>query len=278
MFSLPQKPQITKKGENKSVFEIKGLYPGYGVTVGNTLRRVLLSSLEGAVITQVKIKDVSHEFSTIPGVLEDVVFILLNLKKIRFKMFGSEPQVATLKVTGQKEVKAKDFNLPSQVEVVTKDAPIATLTAKKSYLEMEVKIKKGIGYEPAERRDKDEKKLDIGVIDIDAAYSPILNTSFYVEDMRVGKRTDFDKLCLEIQTDGTISPEQAFENACDILVKHFSLFKQDEIKKQEKKKEEPQKKVVKTKAKKAEKKKPTKAKNAVKPKPKKPKKAKKAKK
>ena len=275
MFSLPQKPQITKKGENKSVFEIKGLYPGYGVTVGNTLRRVLLSSLEGAVITQVKIKDVSHEFSTIPGVLEDVVFILLNLKKIRFKMFGSEPQVATLKVTGQKEVKAKDFNLPSQVEVVTKDAPIATLTAKKSYLEMEVKIKKGIGYEPAERRDKDEKKLDIGVIDIDAAYSPILNTSFYVEDMRVGKRTDFDKLCLEIQTDGTISPEQAFENACDILVKHFSLFKQDEIEKQEESKEKPQKKVVKTKKKKSQKKKPTKAKSAVKSKPKKPKKVKK---
>jgi len=275
MFSLPQKPQITKKGENKSVFEIKGLYPGYGVTVGNTLRRVLLSSLEGAVITQVKIKDVSHEFSTIPGVLEDVVFILLNLKKIRFKMFGSEPQVATLKVTGQKEVKAKDFNLPSQVEVVTKDAPIATLTAKKSHLEMEVKIKKGIGYEPAERRDKEEKKLDIGVIDVDAAYSPILNTSFYVEDMRVGKRTDFDKLCLEIQTDGTISPEQAFESACDILVKHFSLFKQDEIEKQEESKEKPQKKVVKTKKKKSQKKKPTKAKSAVKSKPKKPKKVKK---
>ena len=113
MLSLPQQPKITKKGENKSVFEINGLYPGYGLTIGNTLRRILLSSLEGAVITQVKIKDIPHEFSTIPGVLEDVVFILLNLKKIRFKMFGSEPQIATLKVHGQKEVKAKDFKVPS---------------------------------------------------------------------------------------------------------------------------------------------------------------------
>ncbi len=278
MFSLPQQPQIIKKGENKSVFEINALYPGYGVTIGNTLRRVLLSSLEGSVITQVKIKDVSHEFSTISGVLEDVVFILLNLKKIRFKMFGSEPQIATLKIEGQKQVKAKDLKLPSQVELITKDLPIATLTAKKSCLEMEVQISKGVGYESADSRDKEEKKLDIGVINLDAAYSPVLNVSFHVEEMRVGKRTDFDKLYLEVQTDGTISPEQAFEQACDIAVKHFSLFKQDKPEKKVKiKKETKKKKQVKTKAEKPKKKELKKPKKTTKPKAKKVKKAKKSK-
>jgi len=222
MISLPKKPKIIKERPNKAVFEIEALYPGYGVTIGNSLRRVLISSLEGAAITKVKIKDVPHEFSTIPGVLEDVISILLNLKKIRFKMYTAEPQKAVLKVKGEKEVLASDFKLPPQVEIVNKDAQIATLTDKKASLEMEIQIEKGIGYEPVERRKKE--KLSIGEIAIDAIYTPIKNVAFHVENMRVGERTDFDRLILEIETDGTLSPEEAFSDTCQTLLKHFSLF------------------------------------------------------
>jgi len=225
MIPLPKTPKMIKKQENKAVFEIEALYPGYGVTIGNSLRRVLLSSLEGAAITKVKIKGVPHEFSTIPGVLEDVLLILLNLKKVRFKMYSSEPQIGTLKVKGEREVKAGDFKLPPQVEVVNPDLHIATLTDKKASLEMEVQIDKGIGYEPVERRKKAGKeKLEIGTIALDAIYTPIRNVAFRVENMRVGERTDFDRLILEIETDGTLLPEAAFVKACEILVSHLSFL------------------------------------------------------
>ncbi len=222
MIPLPLKPKITKTGENKALFEIVALYPGYGTTIGNSLRRVLLSSLSGAAVTQVKIKGVQHEFSTIPGVLEDVIMIILNLKKLRFKLYGNDPQTGIIKVKGEKEVKAKDIELPSQVEVVNKDAHIATLTDKKAELEMEIRIEKGIGYEPVERRKKE--KLEIGTIAVDAIFTPIKRVSYKVANMRVGERTDFDKLNLEIETDGTITPEQAFQQALEILIKLFSLF------------------------------------------------------
>ena len=140
MINLPHLPKIIKKEENKAVFEVEALYPGYGITVGNSLRRVLLSSLEGAAITQVKIKSVSHEFSTINGVLEDVIMILLNLKKLRFKLFDNEAQKATLRVKGEKKVSGADFVLSSQVELVNKKSHIATLTSKSADLEMEIKI------------------------------------------------------------------------------------------------------------------------------------------
>jgi len=219
---LPLQPKIIEKKENIAVFEIEALYPGYGVTIGNALRRVLLSSLQGAAITQVKIKGVHHEFSTISGVLEDVIIISLNLKQLRFKIYSEESQKATLKIKGEKEIKASDFELPAQLELVNKNAHIATLTDKKSELEMEILVEKGLGYEPAERRKKD--KLGVGVIALDAIFTPVRKVTFKVENMRVGERTDFDRLFLEIETDGTITPEEAFSQTSEILLSHFSIF------------------------------------------------------
>jgi DNA-directed RNA polymerase subunit alpha len=225
MFTLPNPPKIVKKEENKATFEMEALYPGYGITMGNSLRRVLLSSLEGAAVTQVKIKNVSHEFSTIPGVLEDLVLLMLNLKQLRFKLFTDEPQTATLKIKGEKEVKGSDFKLPSQVELINKSCHVATLTAKSAELDMEIKIEKGIGYSPREtRKSASQEKMEIGVIPIDAIFSPVRRVSYKIENMRVGERTDYDRLFLEITTDGTITPETAFFKASEILVNHFSLF------------------------------------------------------
>jgi DNA-directed RNA polymerase subunit alpha len=243
MISLPLKPKVIKKEKDKVVLEIEALYPGYGITIGNSLRRVLLSSLEGAAITQVKIKNIPHEFSTLSGVMEDMVDIILNLKQLRFKIFSLEPQKATLKVKGEKEIKGSDFKLPTQLELVNKDIHIATTTDKKSELEMEIQVEKGIGYVQAEERKK--QKLGVGVIVLDAIFTPVKRVSLRVENMRVGERTDFDRLFLEIKTDGTISPEEAFSKASDILLNHFSSFSQAfEIKekiipKEEKKEKKP---------------------------------------
>ena len=222
MISLPNQPKIIEKRGNKAVFEIEALYPGYGATIGNSLRRVLFSSLSGAAVTQVKIKGVPHEFSTISGVLEDVVMIMLNLKQLRFKVFTDEPQKATLKVKGEKEVKGSDFDIPSQVELINPDCHIATLSAKSAELEMEIQIEKGIGYSPRETRKKE--KLEIGAIALDAIFTPVKRVSYNIENMRVGERTDYDKLFLEIETDGIITPEEAFFQASEILVQHFSLL------------------------------------------------------
>lgn len=219
---LPQKPKSTKLGENSARFEILGCYPGYGTTLGNALRRVLLSSLEGAAITSVKIKGVSHEFSTVPGVLEDVVHIILNLKKVRFAMHQEEPIKVSLKFKGTGKVLAKDIKCPSQVEVVTPNQVIATVNDKKTELEMEIEIGKGLGYVPVEQQKRDNK--EIGVIAIDAIYTPIKRVNYTVEDMRVGKRTDFNKITLEVETDGSISPEEAFKHSVAILVEQFSTL------------------------------------------------------
>ena len=238
MIKLPNSPKIIKKEGNKAIFEIEVLYPGYGVTAGNALRRVLLSSLEGAAVVQAKIKGVPHEFSTASGVLEDIITIILNLKQLRFKLFTPEPQKAILKVKGKKEVKSSDFKLPAQVELVDKNCQIATLTSKSSQLEIEIQIEKGIGYSPREARQKE--KLEIGAIPIDAIFTPVKRVSYRVENMRVGERTDYDRLFLEIETDGVVTPEEAFCQASEILVKHFSLFadtfKKTEIKNEKEKK------------------------------------------
>jgi len=226
MIPLPNPPKVIQQKGNKAIFEIRSLYPGYGITLGNSLRRVLLSSLEGAAITQVKIKGVSHEFSTIPGVLEDVIMILLNLKKLRFKLFSKEPQKAVLKVKGEKEVTGKDLKLPSEVEIVNPQSHIATLTKPSALLEMEVLIEKGVGYLPVEGRE--EKKPEVGVIFLDAIFTPVKKVNFKVENMRVGKRTDFDKLKLEIETDGTVTPQEAFKKACEILLSHFKFLARGE--------------------------------------------------
>lgn len=224
MLPLPKPPKIIKKEKNRATFEIEALYPGYGVTIANSLRRVLYSSLPGAAITQVKIKGIQHEFSTIPNVLEDVLQVCLNLKQLRFKMYSDVPQTGKLKVKGEKEVKAKDLELPSQVQILNKDAHIASLTNKKAELEMEIQIEKGLGYEPVERRKKPRMRLEIGQISLDAIFTPIKRVKYSVENMRVAERTDFDRLLLEIETDGTISPEEAFAKASEILIEHFSLF------------------------------------------------------
>jgi len=220
--SLPQKPKYTPIDEKSGVFEIPGCYPGYGMTLGNALRRVLLASLEGAAITSVKINGVSHEFSTLDGVMEDAVQIILNLKKIRFKLHSDEPVKVSLKFKGEGKVTAKEIKCPSSVEVVNKDQIIATVTDKKTELELELEISKGLGYVPIDQQERPEK--EIGVIAIDAVYTPIQRVNYEVENMRVGKRTDYNKITLEIVTDGSITPEEAFTKAVAILVEQFSVL------------------------------------------------------
>ena len=228
MIHLPNQPKIIKKEGNKALFQIEAFYPGYGITIGNSLRRVLLSSLPGAAATQMKIKGVSHEFSTIPGIIEDVITIMLNVKQLRFKLYSDEPQKAILKVKGEKEVKGAHFEVPAQAEIVNKDCHIAALTDKSAELEMEIQIEKGIGYSSREARRKfmagAKEKLGIGVIPLDAIFTPVRRVSYHIENMRVGERTDFDRLFLEIETDGTITPETALSQASEILVNHFSMF------------------------------------------------------
>lgn len=222
MIPLPLPLKVVQKGKNKAVFEVEGLYPGYGVTVGNALRRVLLSSLEGAAVTGVKIKGVAHEFSTVEGVMEDVVMIILNLKNLRFKLFDGETQKVELKVKGENKVTGADFKLSPQVKLMNPELHIATITDKKTELIIEITIEKGIGYEPREQRHN--KKPEIGQISMDAIFTPIRNVNFQVENVRVGERTDFDKLSLQVETDGTISPEEAFFQSCEMLIKHFTLI------------------------------------------------------
>lgn len=222
MISLPLAPKVIKKEDNKAIFEVEGLYPGYGSTIGNSLRRVLFSSLEGSAVTQMKIKGVPHEFSTMPGILEDVITIMLNVKQLRFKFFSEEPQQATLKIKGEKEAKGSDFKLPSQVELTNENCHIATISDKSTELEIEIKMEKGIGYSPRDSRK--QEKLEVGTIAVDAIFTPVKRVSYRVENMRVGERTDYDRLFLEIETDGTVTPESAFFRAADILVQHFSLL------------------------------------------------------
>jgi len=244
MILLPKAPKVINKKNNQATFEIEALYPGYGITVANSLRRVLLSSLPGAAITQVKIKGVQHEYSTMPGVTEDVINIVMNLKELRFKMHTAEPQKAILKIKGEKDVKGSDIKVPSQVELINKTAHIANLTSKSSELDMEIQIEQGIGYEPVESRKK-QGKLEIGVIPVDAIYTPIKRVNYTVDNMRVGDRTDFDKVILDVTTDGTIDPEEAFFESAKILVDHFSLFANSFEPKAPKKEKEEKKKTKK---------------------------------
>lgn len=214
--------------DKEGVFEIEGLYAGYGLTLGNALRRVLLSSLPGAAITQVKIKGVSHEFSTVEGVKEDMVEVALNMKKIRFKIHTDEPQVLILKIKGEKVVTAADITTNSQVDLITSDIHIATLTSKDAELDMEITVEKGLGYLPVESRKSD--KLPIGVIAIDALFSPVVQVNFSVENMRVGERADYNRLRLVIATDGSITPSSALRKSSNILQDHFVKISGVEVK------------------------------------------------
>ena len=219
MIPLPQKPKVITEEGHRGVYEIEGLYPGYGHTLGNAVRRVLLSSLEGAVITSVKIEGVHHEFSTISGVEEDIVDIILNLKQARFTVHGEGPYTITLEAKGEREVRASDFSAPSQVEIRNPDLHIATLTDKKSEFKMVAEVESGLGYQSVESRKKE--KVEIGSIALDASFSPVRLVNYEVENMRVGNRTDYNRLRIHIVTDGSISPRESFRKASQILVEQF---------------------------------------------------------
>ena len=251
--TLPKPPKVKEQSENRAVFEIEELYPGYGVTVGNALRRALYSSLPGAAITKVKIKGAPHEFSTLPGVLEDILEITLNLKQIFIKLHGDEPQSATIKIKGARKVTAADITAPSQIEIINKDAHIATLTSRDARFEAELTIEPGLGYIPVEQQQKG--RAEIGAIPLDAIFTPMRKVNFEVENMRMGERTNFNRLRLEIVTNGAISPQDALEYASNLLVDHFKLAGQFE-KKEEKVKKSASKTKPKSGTKKATKAKP----------------------
>lgn len=227
---LPSKPKIVREEGMSGVYEIDGLYPGYGHTLGNSLRRIILSSLPGAAITKVKISGVEHEFSAINGVKEDVITILLNLKKLRIRLTGDEPVVLTLKVKGAKEVSAKDIDAPGQAEILNPELHIASLTDKSSDLEIEMTAEKGLGYVAKEILQKD--RVEIGAITLDAAFTPIRKANYEVENMRVGDRTDFNRIRLSIETDGTITPREALEESIKTMIHQLKAivgFKEEEV-------------------------------------------------
>ncbi|MBI5469737.1 DNA-directed RNA polymerase subunit alpha [Candidatus Kaiserbacteria bacterium] len=213
--ALPSKPRVVSESERSGTYEIDGLYPGYGYTLGNSLRRIVLSSLPGAAVTHVKIPGVSHEFSTIEGVKEDVVTILLNIRKVRFKILTDEPQTITLDVKGPKIVTAADLKLPGQVEVLNPEAKICEITAKASF-EMELKAERGLGYVAKEAHQKE--RVEVGTIALDAIFSPIRRVNYEVENMRVGDRTDFNRLRIVIETDGTLLPREALERSIETMI------------------------------------------------------------
>ena len=227
---LPSKPKIIKEDGFKGFYQIDGFYPGYGHTIGNSLRRVILSSLSGTAIISVKINDVSHEFSTIDGIKEDVIRILLNLKKVRIKLLSDEEQVLKLKVKGIKDVTAGDIEKTGQVEILNPKQEIATLTTAKAVLDMEITVRKGLGYISKETLQKEI--TGIGTIVLDASFTPIRRASYEVENMRVGDRTDFNRLNIFIETDGTVMPKEALEKSIEIMVKQLKAiigFEEEEV-------------------------------------------------
>jgi len=231
---LPSKPKVVSEDGFKGVYEIDSLYAGYGHTLGNSLRRIILSSLPGFSITSVKIAGVSHEFSTLEGVKEDVINILLNLKKVRFRMTTDEPQTVNLSIKGPKAVTAADIKTPGQVEVLNGDQHIAEITDKGTTLDIEMVVEKGLGYVPKESLQKG--KVDIGTIALDAIFSPIRRVNYEVENMRVGEHTDYNRLRVVIETDGTILPREALETSIDIMIKQLKAivgFKEDEPEEEE---------------------------------------------
>ncbi|HEV7449072.1 MAG TPA: DNA-directed RNA polymerase subunit alpha [Candidatus Paceibacterota bacterium] len=230
--TLPSKPRIVKEAEQEGTYEIDGLYPGYGHTLGNSLRRIILSSLPGAAVTSVKIEGVEHEFSTMDGVREDVVTILLNLKKLRFEVLSGEAQTVSLSIKGPKKVSGEDLKLPGQVRLLNPNSYICELTGKDG-IDMEFTVERGLGYVPREALKKD--RVEIGEISVDAIFSPIRRVNYEVENMRVGDRTDFNRLRVSIETDGTLSPRQALEQSIEIMITQLKAivgFREEEIEQQ----------------------------------------------
>jgi DNA-directed RNA polymerase subunit alpha len=219
---LPSKPKVVLEKDLRGVFEIDGLYPGYGHTLGNSLRRIILSSLPGSAITSVAIDGVSHEFSTISGVSEDVITILLNLKRLRLSMSTDEVQEMTLAVKGERTVVAKDITAPGQIEILNLDQHIATLTDKSANLSMTITVERGLGYIPKDVIHKD--RVDIGSIALDAIFTPIRRVNYEVENMRVGDRTDFNRLRIFIETDGSLTPREALERSIEIMINQLKAI------------------------------------------------------
>lgn len=227
--TLPSKPKVISEEGKSGTYEIDGLHPGYGYTLGNSLRRIILSSLPGAAITQVKIDGIKHEFSTIEGVKEDVVTLLLHLRRVRVRLTTDEPQVLTLKVKGPKTVTAADIELPGQVEILNPDQYIAEISGK-SPLDIEITVERGLGYLAKESVQKE--RVDIGIIPLDATFSPIRRVNYEVENMRVGDRTDYNRLRMFIETDGTLTAREALERSVEIMIHQLRAivgFKEEEI-------------------------------------------------
>ncbi len=225
-FQLPGKIQWLEESDNYGKFSCEPFERGYGHTIGNSLRRVLLASMEGTVITSVKIDSVDHEYASIEGVKEDIIEIIFNLKQLRFKLYTEERQIITLEVSGRKEVKAQDFKLNESIELFNPAMHIATL-GENGRLYMEAVIEKGRGYSLAATRQ--EEVTAIGEIPVDAAFSPIRKVSYDVENARVGQKTDYDKLILEVWTDGSIKPSESVAYASQILKKSFDVFEVSEV-------------------------------------------------
>lgn len=217
---LPENLKTVSREGSRAVFEITKLYPGYGVTLGNALRRVLLSSLPGAAVTRVSFQSVPHEFTTIPGVKETVLDIMLNLKKLRLKLFSDEPHVLTITKKGEGFVTSDDIQISAQAQIASKGLHIATLTDKKAELTMEITVERGVGYIPADMQAKE--KMPVGTIALDSTFTPVRSAAFTVENMRVGDRTDYNRLQMALETDGTLAPDEALAQAAKILVQQFS--------------------------------------------------------
>jgi len=217
--------QEDPKDKNKATLTIEPCYFGYGTTVGNALRRVLLSSLPGAAVTAVKIQGVDQEFSAIENVKEDALEICLKLKELRLRVHSEEPVKLTLKVKGKKKITAADFDKNSDVEIINKDLEIATLTDEKAKLEMTVTVKQGRGYVTTEERSKED--AEIGTIIVDSLFSPVLKVGYQVVPTRVGDITNYDKLIMEIETNGALTPKEAVEKSAKVLIEHFSLLVDD---------------------------------------------------
>lgn len=226
---LPSKPRVVSEEGFLGTYEIDGLYPGYGHTLGNSLRRIILSSLPGAAITSVKIAGVDHEFSSVAGVKEDVINLILNLKKARIKILSDESQTLEIKAKGVKVVTAGDIKVPGQVEILNPELVIANLGSKDAELSIEMRVEKGLGYVPKDVLQKD--RTEIGHIAMDAIFSPIRRVNYEVENMRVGDRTDFNKLRIFIETDGTLTPREALEESILIMLSQLKAiigFKEEE--------------------------------------------------
>ena len=220
---LPTRVEIiTEKDPKKATLIVEPCHPGYGTTVGNALRRVLLSSLPGGAVTAIKIQGADHEFSSVPNVKEDVVQIILNLKQLRPKVHSNEPVRLTLNASGAREVYARDITPNADVEIANPDLYIATLTDKDAALSMEIFVRPGRGYVPIEEREGENR--EIGVIGIDSVFTPVRSVGYRIEDIRVGQKTNYDRLTMNIETDGTIDPAEAVRQSTKILLDHFNLL------------------------------------------------------